>query len=203
MQYTDFQELSAHIKNELTQTEMEVSRWFDLPSDVRQFKTGENWSINEILEHISLTNRFLLILIEKGTKKALNKAKMQSFDKRLVSLKDEFNLEKLEEIATNSFVWEHPEHMQPKGDLFNVPIQLAEQFAKCREFLAQMPNGEGFLHTTTMTVNGLGKIDVYSYIYFLAKHAKRHIKQMQKMSVSYAIYKEKNTACEPIISYKK
>jgi hypothetical protein len=29
-----------------------------------------------------------------------------------------------------------------------------------------------------MTVNGLGKIDVYEYIYFLARHAQRHITQM-------------------------
>ncbi|MBP7554952.1 MAG: hypothetical protein KA821_01715, partial [Chitinophagaceae bacterium] len=47
--------------------------------------------------------------------------------------------------------------------------------------LHSMPNGEGIVYKTTMTVNNLGKIDVYQYIYFLAQHASRHITQMQKM----------------------
>ncbi len=36
------------------------------------YKPGNGgWTINEILEHIGLTNHFLLILIDKGTNKAL------------------------------------------------------------------------------------------------------------------------------------
>jgi len=31
-----------------------------------------------------------------------------------------------------------------------------------------------------MTVDGLGKINVYEYIQFLSKHAERHIYQMQE-----------------------
>ena len=43
-----------------------------------------------------------------------------------------------------------------------------------------MPNGEGVLYQTTMSVNNLGKIDVYEYIYFLARHAQRHLEQMER-----------------------
>jgi hypothetical protein len=46
--------------------------------------------------------------------------------------------------------------------------------------LNKIQNGEGVLQTTMMSVNNLGKIDVYSYLYFLAKHAERHVSQMQK-----------------------
>ena len=41
-----------------------------------------------------------------------------------------------------------------------------------------MKNGEGLLGKTTMTVNELGKINVYECIYFLSLHAQRHITQM-------------------------
>ena len=36
------------------------------------------------------------------------------------------------------------------------------------------------MHETTMTVNELGKINVYEYVYFLSKHAERHIQQMEE-----------------------
>jgi hypothetical protein len=48
-----------------------------------------------------------------------------------------------------------------------------------------MPNGEGILYKTTMSVNDLGKIDVYQYIYFLAQHAKRHLAQMERNEQAY------------------
>jgi hypothetical protein len=51
--------------------------------------------------------------------------------------------------------------------------------------LNKIQNGEGVLQTTMMSVNDLGKIDVYSYLYFLAKHAERHISQMQKNEMAY------------------
>jgi hypothetical protein len=44
-----------------------------------------------------------------------------------------------------------------------------------------LSNGEGALYKTTMSVNSLGKIDVYEYIYFLAQHGRRHIGQMEAM----------------------
>jgi hypothetical protein len=37
-----------------------------------------------------------------------------------------------------------------------------------------------------MTVNELGKIDVYEYIYFLGQHGQRHIIQMQKNLIEFA-----------------
>ena len=41
------------------------------------------------------------------------------------------------------------------------------------------------LYKTTMSVNGLGKIDVYHYIYFLVQHAQRHISQMKKVAAEF------------------
>jgi hypothetical protein len=33
-----------------------------------------------------------------------------------------------------------------------------------------------------MSVNDLGKIDLYQWLYFLAQHARRHVQQMQEVA---------------------
>ncbi|WP_152669068.1 hypothetical protein [Paenibacillus sp. DMB20] len=79
------------------------------------------------------------------------------------------NLQELDAIANHkSFNWIRPEHMEPKGDkeLGQIRLLLDDQVNECRDSLKEMKNGEGILYKTTMTVNNLGKIDVYQYIYF-------------------------------------
>lgn len=77
--------------------------------------------------------------------------------------------------------------MEPTGDkeLGQIRALLEEQISECRELLKKLANGEGLLYTTTMTVNNLGKLDVYQYINFLCQHAKRHIVQMERISDEY------------------
>ncbi|WP_238654048.1 DinB family protein [Paenibacillus piscarius] len=77
--------------------------------------------------------------------------------------------------------------MEPTEDkeLGQIRALLEEQISECRELLKELEHGEGLLYTTTMTVNNLGKLDVYQYIYFLCQHAKRHIVQMQRVVEEY------------------
>ena len=60
-------------------------------------------------------------------------------------------------------------------------VKLNEKLNDCLHLLSQIENGEGVLHKTTMSVNGLGKIDVYHYMYFLVQHARRHLLQMENI----------------------
>ncbi|MEI6409774.1 MAG: DinB family protein [Bacteroidota bacterium] len=174
------------IKNTLTQTFAEIDHWFNLPESTLTFKPSNGgWTIDEILEHIGLTNHFLLILIEKGTRKALEQAKKQDLAQALEN--SDFQNEKLNEIGQHlSFKWIRPEHMEPRGEKTpeQVRAQLQLQLQQCLEYLDRMPNGEGVLYKTTMTVNDLGKIDVYEYIYFLAQHGQRHLTQMKKVAIA-------------------
>lgn len=77
--------------------------------------------------------------------------------------------------------------MEPTGKkpLEEVRSQLKEQVTHCIENLDRLKNGEGVLYKTTMSVNDLGKINVYEYIYFLAQHGQRHIMQMQKNEAEF------------------
>jgi hypothetical protein len=52
------------IHQHLTDTFAAVDSWFDQPEDLRNWRPADGgWTINEILEHISLTNFSLLKLI--------------------------------------------------------------------------------------------------------------------------------------------
>ena len=72
--------------------------------------------------------------------------------------------------------------MEPNGEktLLEVRQQLKEQLQQCLGYLDALKDGEGILYKTKMSVNDLGKIDVYEYIYFLAQHGQRHITEMTK-----------------------
>ena len=92
-----------------------------------------------------------------------------------------FDLKKFEKVAEyGAFQWIRPEHMEPKGELNLTEIRslISQQYHQCLNYLDLMRNGEGLLCKTTMSVNELGKINVYEYIYFLSLHAQRHLTQM-------------------------
>jgi len=106
----------------------------------------------------------------------------QSLDLNLEIKNYSFNAEKFEKVGEyGAFEWIRPEHMEPKGELNLNEIRslISQQYHQCLNYLDLMKNGEGLLCKTTMTVNGLGKINVYEYIYFLSLHAQRHITQMK------------------------
>jgi len=180
-------EIIRKIETTIGNTFAEVDSWFDKPEDLRQYKPKHGgWSINENLEHIALTSHFLLILIDKGTRKALQQVEKYSLPDLLKDY--EFSVEGLDQIGQHrAFEWIRPSHMEPQGlrPLHEIREELKKQADQCLQNLHSLPNGEGIVYKTTMTVNNLGKIDVYQYIYFLAQHAARHITQMEKVETEY------------------
>ncbi|NQX67566.1 DinB family protein [Paenibacillus alba] len=175
------------IEQELSKTLIEYYAWFEEKPELLNFKPEVGWSIEEILEHVTLTNHFLLILIRKGKIKAKDHAIKVNLNEAVSTY--EYNLEELDQIDKHkSFLWIRPEHMEPMGDktISEIKSIMKEQINECKEILSEIPNGEGILYKTTMTVNNLGKIDVYQYIYFLCQHANRHITQMQAVREEFS-----------------
>lgn len=169
------------IKQDLNNNFLMGDNWFNCNNILLDYiPQNGGWTVRQILEHIYLTNFFLLILIKKGTVKAIEKARKEE----LVDVPFDYDLNwtNLSMIGEHkSFAWNRPAHMEPKGEMSTgeIRILLNVQLQECLNCLDQLPNGEGVLHKTMMTVNNLGKIDVYHYIYFLSQHIKRHIKQME------------------------
>jgi hypothetical protein len=152
----------------------QVDAWFDRPADERRFRPASGgWTIDQILEHISLTNHFLLITWRKAVATALRRA-----EEGEPIPEGEVDLQRLQAIGERgSFAWAHPEHMEPCGETpaEEVRAHLRGQLDECLALLARIGHGEGALVRLHMSVNGLGRIDLYQWLYFLAQHARRHL----------------------------
>lgn len=150
------------IQLHLVQIHAQVLNWFEIPQELKQYRPNKGaWTITEIIEHISLTSHFLLILIDKGANKAQKNLSKPSLE---------------EELS-----WIRPEPMEPQGNKSGLELKDA-LLAQLREYLnhwENLKNGEGLLYKTTLAVNRLGKLNVCEYIYFLSKHAERHLQQME------------------------
>ncbi|MCC6458862.1 MAG: DinB family protein [Saprospiraceae bacterium] len=171
-----------NIRSHLLDTHKTVDTWFDKEPQLRTYRPANGgWTIDQILEHIELTSHFLLKLIDKGGAKALRRAAASDWAANWQAYR--VDAEKLASIGQyRSFDWIRPEHMEPRGDrnLAEIRISMKQQQERCLHWLERLKNGEGLLAKTTMSVQNLGKLDVYEYIYFLSLHAQRHITQMER-----------------------
>jgi DinB superfamily len=155
----------------------EIYPWFGKPNEVLRYRPSDGgWSIEEILEHITLTSHFLLIVAHNGCTKAIKRAQTQRIEDT------ESDLARLGAIGQKgSFSWIRPEHMEPKGKTASeVLVTMRTQQQHCETILQKLSNGEGSLFKVNMSVNKLGRIDLYEWIYFIAQHAKRHVTQMEE-----------------------
>lgn len=179
-----------NLKKDLIRTFAIADEWYDKHDELHRFKPfPDQWNVAEVLEHVSLTNQYLLALIEKGCDKALRRHNAQEkFDDRINGYT--LAIPALLEIGeSGSFTWHRPEHHQPQGvkPLEELRFTMRDQLFRCLFVLECLPNGEGVLHQTTMSVNGIGKLDVYQYLYFLSLHVKRHLTQMQKLEHAFSM----------------
>lgn len=162
-------------------------QWCDQNLHMLQYAPKEGgWSSLKVLEHITLTSHYLLIIIDKASQKAIQRAAFTPIPKDW----DNYELlpKSLEDIGVHrSFPWVRPEHMEPSGKvtLAEIRVRMMEQFDRCQQHLLALKNGEGRLCKTTMSVNEIGKMDVYQYIYFLVLHAKRHLAQLERNRTEY------------------
>ena len=180
---TAFSQTINTVRAALTEIFDELDMWFDIPLDVRAFKPApDEWSIDENLEHITLTSHFLMKVIRKGIERSLIRAQSRAIEGT------ESDLERMADVGiADSFVWHRPEHMIPTGakPMNEIRHMMRQQQRECLEFLDNMPNGEGSLYQVRMSVKNLGKIDMYQWLYFVALHAKRHITQIER---TYAVW---------------
>ena len=174
-----YQRTIQSVRAALEATFAEVDAWFDKPPSVRAERPSSGgWTIDEVLEHITLTSHFLMIVIRNSTRKARRRAAAGA-----VIAAGESDLELLEPIARRgSFSWSRPEHMVPTGkpESAEVRQRMREQLQECLDLLDSLPHGEGSLFHVRMSVHDSGKLDVYQWLYFLAQHARRHIAQMEE-----------------------
>ena len=167
------------VTTDLTLTFDQLDTFFLLPAALRAFHpaVGE-WCIDEILEHITLTNHFLMITLKQSLDKVLKRAQTRPIPE------GESDLDRIVQISDpDAFTWIRPEHMEPTRTVSSDEVRatLHRQRDECLAILAQIQNGEGSLHQVRMSVQSLGKLDMYQWMYFLVQHAKRHVVEMERI----------------------
>jgi hypothetical protein len=163
----------------------QVDAWFDQPEELRRFKPASaGWSVDQVLEHITLTNRFLMLTLGKWVDIAVQRARRGD-----PIPSGESDLDRLLTIGERgSFLWVRPEHMEPTGVTSSAEVRakLRRQLGECLIQLERLGGGVGALCRVTMTVNALGKIDLYQWLFFLAQHARRHLQQLAAIEAEFA-----------------
>lgn len=179
--------IEAEVNKRIQEARSAVLPWFEVDTTLLDWlPPNGGWSIREILTHITLTSHYLLILIKKGEAKALNiKDKGTAF-----AIPDTYELvpDKLAEAGKyQAFPWHRPEHMDPRlhNPNWSVRDTFLEQMKACENVVEELKGGWGCGVRTTMTVNQIGRLDVYQYIVFLCNHALRHCVQMESVSEQF------------------
>ncbi len=172
------------IRDALNTTFARLDDWFDRDETLRQFKpTSGGWSIDQVLEHVTLTNYYLLLTLRKWVQVAEQREQRGN---QVVD--EESDLDCLEVIGERgSFDWVRPEHMEPTGVPTNQEVRstLHKQHEECQQLLKQMANGMGALCRIKMSVQDFGKIDLYQWLYFLVQHARRHLHQLEEIKAEF------------------
>lgn len=169
----------ARVRSALDEVARELERWCAAPAELLARRSRPDaWSGSEILEHVMLVNRYLLLTLEKQAARALRRARHVEVDD------GDSDLARLQRIGQRkSFPWHRPDHMAPSGTLATAEarVELARQFALAHALLASLANGEGTLVRVRMSVDDLGPIDLYEWTYFLVQHARRHLAQLAEL----------------------
>lgn len=173
------------VRDTLCSVFTQVDAWFDRPEELRRFKpSAGGWSVDQVLEHVTLTNRFLMLTLGKWVGIAEQRARRGE-----PVPPGESDLDRLLVIGERgSFGWVRPEHMEPTGvpSSAEVRVALHRQLGECLIQLERVGGGVGALCRVTMTVNALGKIDLYQWLYFLSQHARRHLQQLTAIEAEFA-----------------
>ncbi|WP_157637819.1 DinB family protein [Flexithrix dorotheae] len=169
------------IEKELISTFSAIDEWFEKPEELLRYAPkSAGWTVFEILDHIYLANHYYLNLIEKGKERALKNQLHINWKEELLDY--EFDKPGMDGIGIwGSFPWETPGYLKPSigNDLVKIKGGIGNQLQHCFQILKALPNGEGLACKTLINVNNLGIVDVYQYLWFLIKHAQRHLYQMK------------------------
>lgn len=180
-----FAAMIERIRTELNSVFDQLDAYFGLPDELRQTHPATNeWSIDEILEHITLTNYFLMLTLRASLDTVQKRSKTQMVES------SESDLDSIVKIGDpDAFGWIRPEHMEPSRlkPMSEIRATMAAQRIECLTILDQIPNGEGSLHKVSMSVQSLGKLDMYQWLYFLVQHAKRHTVEIERIQQRFAV----------------
>ncbi|MEM6673240.1 MAG: DinB family protein [Planctomycetota bacterium] len=137
------------------------------------------WTRHEVLEHVALTDHYLLILIDKIADRT--RRRLERGDPWPVHGP---SFAPLQRLASSERDWEAPLHMVPSDPA--PPMEITRRLdldrKRCLALLDEFPSGEGTLHRIRMSVvDGDDRLDLYQYLEIVRLHATRHVAQIERL----------------------
>ena len=175
------------IRNELIRAISSLDSWFDRDDAVMNHRSSSmGCSVRELLEHVMITNRFLLKFIDQGSEKAMSKRDNREIDNLLKNYCLESDTLSEGDVY-RSFDWgnQYTGVSDGTASLDAVRSEIREQLDRCLIHLELLENGEGVLYKTGLPIAGVEKLDIYQNIHLLALHVKRQLSQLQKILADY------------------
>ena len=153
-----------------------LEAWLDTPEPVWSTRPApQAWSVAEVLEHVTLTQHFLLLLIEKLSSRGMARAARGEVPP------PPGDHAALDALASRDFRWERPEHMAPTSSATRAQLaeRLADQTRRARAVLELVPDGQGALADARMgTIDA--RLDAYGFLHLYVLHAERHLEQLER-----------------------
>lgn len=176
------------LRRDLGELFVALDRWFERDPSLRGHQPSfGGWTADQVLEHVTLTNHFLLLTLAKWVRIAERRRQRGSVPE-IADPGAESDLTRLEAIGRRgSFSWACPAHMEPTGvpTSQEVRLTLLRQRDECTALLGRMENGAGALCRIRMSVHHLDKIDLYQWLAFLLQHQRRHLMQLEAIAEDF------------------
>jgi hypothetical protein len=172
------------IKKELIRGFASLDRSFDDRREFLHFTTG-NWSAMQILQHVSIANDDLLVVIRDAAFKAIELAKEAE---RLDEWFDEYNLVSFETedfLNYKSTAWIKSNQLPTDLSLHQIRSTLRAQLGECFDYIDLLKNGEGVLYKSRGFIPRAGELDVYHLVFFLANYVKNHAGEIERLQTEY------------------
>lgn len=138
--------------------------------------TRESWSIIMCLEHIYLTEKSLVEMVQEVFNQAANPDEREE----LVSTDEEM----LRNVVDRSAKFKAPEVLHPTGEFSNAE-ELLSAIVENRAIIFELIESHSIEDMRSRITDApFGKIDGYQYLLFIAGHAERHSLQIDEIMVS-------------------
>ena len=142
---------------------------------------SDRWSINEVLEHVSMVEQLFLKTLIAGIESAKASGPAVEVDEPPM-LSDQLK-DVVEDRTTRRNA---PEHVHPSG---NVAAEaalhtIAAGHAKLRDALQAAPDVA--LSRVTHDHRAFGTLNIYQWVDFLAGHERRHLAQVREIAAQLA-----------------
>jgi hypothetical protein len=160
----------SKINKELISSFAELDSWFDCDEQFLCEKfSSDQWSVTDTLEHVMLTNHYLLSLMTNRIPVAT--------EKDLPSTLQHYTLQvpEIEYLTSGGYPWHLQDHLQPKGITpAEIRSQLRDQLYSCLRQLDLLAGGEEVSVRISIPAERPCEVDIYQSLYLLALYAKRH-----------------------------